>query len=85
MWAPTCSTGEPWMNLRHNRKGRWVPVWVTACSLDPWTLVQLQDTAANMCLWGSCWVGRKEMEKRDGEKDQGGSQMDAKWEVGEGP
>lgn len=24
-------------------------------------------------------------EKRDGEKDQGGSQMDAKWEVGEGP
>lgn len=72
MWVPTCFTGEQWMNLRHNGEGRWAPVWVTACSMGPWTPVPLQDTAANMCLRGSCWAGRKEMEK-----DQGRGQMGA--------
>lgn len=79
MWVPTCFTGEQWRHLRHNGEGRWATVRVTACSMDPWTPVPLQDTAANVSV--GLLLGT---EKRDGEKDQGRGQMGASWVVGKG-
>lgn len=69
--GPPAPQGAEDRFLRHNGEGG------RCYSLDHWTLVPVQDTAARMCLLGSWWVGR-----RDGEKQKGGGRMDAQWDVG---
>lgn len=66
MWPPLAPQG----NLRHNGKGRWAPVWVTACSLDtgPTAGHSSQHVFVGLLL------GR---EKKRWRERSGGGQMDA--------